>query len=94
MLVIQGQIETLADADRYFRNHGAVAFHNEYLPTRNELGFIKELELFSRHYFNIQGTEIGMVHPEFLKYHKMVQHFDTPRVWGFPHDMIPFTVGE
>jgi hypothetical protein len=83
-------IESLNDADRFFRMKGAVAYHDEYLPSRNELGFLKQKTHFSRNYFNIKGQEIGMVHPEFLRFHRRVQVYDPPRVWGFAHDMIPF----
>jgi len=88
------EIHSLFQADEAYRELGATHYHDSHYPGSRRMcdwGW-REGGLFSRHYFNAEGTEIGLVIPDFFPLDMGVQIFDKPRVWGIEHDLHPLTV--
>ena len=86
-------MQTLHETDEHFASLGATHYHDAHYPEWVTYGYRQGGGLFSRHYFNAQGTEIGYVLPDFLQFEGHgVHHFETPRVWGIPHEKIALAV--
>jgi len=87
-------VNSLCEANNVFRVRGAMHYHDSHYPPQGrhwsiERGtYVPTARLFSRHYFNAEGTEIGLCIPDLLP-EGGVQIFDTPRVWGIPHELHP-----
>ena len=83
----------LYQADEKFAGLGATHYHDSHYPvTRTSYyGHGRGGGLFSRHYFNKEGTEIGLFIPDLGEFSEG-QVFDTPRVWGIPHTLISLRI--
>lgn len=85
---------TLREQNRAFIELGAAHYHDSMYPPQGrhwsiERGtYVPTARLFSRHYFNPEGTEIGLVIPDLFEIGGGVQVFDTPRVWGIERNLI------
>lgn len=75
---------TLYLQDENFKSLGAIAYHDSHYPINNTPydGRGGGGGLFSRHYFDHTGMEIGLVIPYLFSVDMGVQVFDTKRVWG------------
>jgi hypothetical protein len=87
------RVQTRGEADDLFSLLGATHYHDSHYPGRRRLydGYETPGGLFSRHYFNAEDMEIGLVIPDLFSVGCGVQVFETPRVWGIPHDLNPLT---
>jgi len=84
------------DADTYFASRGATHVHEDHYPTKRVWiydHYQDASEVFSRHYFNAEGTEIGYVIPDFYKFGTGGE-FNPPRVWGIPKNLQPLTLAK
>lgn len=72
--------------DKQFLALGATHYHLSYYPAKPVTYYGTEYgaRIFSVHYFNKEGTEIGMYIPDVST---KPQIFDEPRVWGIPHEL-------
>lgn len=81
--------------DEAFVARGATHYHDSMYPPQGRhwsierRTYVPTASLFSRHYFNAEGTEIGLVIPDLFSVGMGVQVFDKPRVWGIDHTLIP-----
>jgi len=84
---------TLEEQDKKFAERGATHYHDSHYPAQGALWsiergyYVAHARLFSRHYFNPEGTEIGLVIPDMFSVGMGVQVFDKPRVWGIEHTL-------
>lgn len=80
----------LNEACDQFVSLGATHYHDCLYPSRYDYrtgDYTVPGSLFSRHYFNTEGTEIGYCIPDVLPYCQPFV-FDKPRVWGIERNLI------
>lgn len=82
-------VRSLWQADELFGFLGATHYHDSHYPASRNPWTLEARQggLFSRHYFK-DGVEIGLCIPDLMP-EGGLQWFDTPRVWGIPHDLNP-----
>jgi len=89
------------DADTYFASRGATHVHEDHYPTKRvwTCDYVKGnhykdfSRVFSRHYLNAEGTEIGYVIPDLYEFGTGVE-FNPPRVWSIAKNLQPLTLAK
>lgn len=81
-------MRNLAETDAHFKALGATHYHDSLFPIEGQRRYPELGRICSRHYFNPEGTEIGLVHPYLLQHGTGVQVFETLRAWDLPHILV------
>lgn len=75
-------MQTLKEANEYFKSKGAIYYHDFWSNEKDRFGFTKVSYLVFRHYFSNETNEIGYVIPDMWEFGSGVHEFNPPRVWG------------
>lgn len=75
---------------------GAVAYHDDFIPSRRSYYEPTSHWHFARYYFNAEEKELAYFIPDLAQYHpdnEPLNIHPTPRAWGIPHTLRPLIDG-